>query len=130
MSQETARNWVTELYQEDLYRFSCDTLVVIPKPWESLDQEERVTLENILKAVKVGLAGAQIIQEAHLTAAKLKQLEPRHAIVLGSTLDNPVADGEIIAFGNTRLVRAAALEELDDKAKKVLWSALKNMYVL
>lgn len=130
MSQETAHEWVAELYQEELYHFSCDTLVVIPKPWESLDQEERVTLENILKAVKVGLAGAQIIHEPHLTAAKLKQLDPRHAIVLGATLDNPVADGEIIAFGNTRVVRAAALEELDEKAKKVLWSALKKMYAL
>lgn len=130
MSMETAHEWIAELYQEELYRFSCDTLVVIPKPWEGLGQEEKDLLEKILKAVKVGLAGAQIIHEPHLTAAKLIQLGPRHALVLGATLDNPVADGEIIAIGNTRLVRAAALDELNDGAKKVLWSALRKMYSL
>ena len=130
MSQETAHEWIAELYQEELYRFSCDTLVVIPKPWESLEHEERVTLEKMLRAIKVGLAGAKIIHEPHLTAAKLKQLDPRHAIVLGATLDNPVVDGEIMAFGNTRLVWAAALDELDEGAKKVLWSALQKMFSL
>ena len=130
MSQETAHEWIAELYQEELYRFSCDTLVVIPKPWESLEQEEQVTLEKMLRAVKVGLAGAKIIHEPHLTAAKLTRLDPRHAIVLGATLDNPVVDGEIIAFGNARLVRAAPLDELDEGAKKVLWSALQKMFSL
>lgn len=130
MSLERAHEWIAELYQEELYRFTGDTLVVITKPWETLGQGEKVVLDNILKAVKVGLAGAQIIHEPHLTAAKLQQLAPRHAIVFGAALDTPVTDGEIIAFGDTRLVRTAALDDLGEADKKILWAALKKMYAL
>lgn len=130
MSMDAAQEWLEELYQEELYRFSCDTLVVIPESWEDLDQEDKLLLEKILRAVKVGLAGAHIIHEPHLTTARLAQLDPRHAIVLGATLDEPIADGEVVTLGNTSVVRAASLDKLDDGAKQVLWSALKKMYSL
>lgn len=130
MSQETAHEWIAELYQEELYRFSCHTLVVIPKRWEDLEVEDKALLEKILDAIKVGMAGVQIIHEPNLTTARLNQLDPQYAIVLGATLDTPVADGEITVFGNTRLIRATALDKLDEAAKKVLWSALKKMYSL
>lgn len=130
MSTDDANEWIEELYQEELYRFSCHTLVVIPKPWEDLGMEDKVLLEKILRAVKVGLAGAQVIHTPHLTTARLAQLDPRHALVLGATFDEPVADGVVVTVGNTSLVRAAALDKLDDGSKQVLWAALKKMYSL
>lgn len=125
---EPAREWIAELYQEELYVFSPGTVVVIPKPWEALTSEEKAVLERMLKAIKVGVAGAQIIHEASLTVARILQLEPRNIIVLGAALDIEAADGEIMEIGNTKLVRARALDQLDDPAKQVLWLALRKMY--
>ena len=127
MSMDAAHEWLEELYQEELYRFSCDTLVVIPKAWKDIEPEDKVVLEKMLRAVKVGLAGAHIIHEPHLTTARLAQLDPRRALVLVATFDEPIADGEVAILGNTSLVRAAPLDKLDDGAKQVLWSALKTM---
>lgn len=127
---DTAHEWIAELYQEEIYHFSCDTLVVIPEPWQDLGLESKILLEKILKAVKVGLAGAQVIHEPHLTTAKLTQLNPRHAIVFGATMDGPITDGEIVSFGDTRLVRVARLDALGEGAKQMLWSALRKMYSL
>lgn len=130
MSTDAAHEWIEELYEEELYRFSCHTLVVIPQAWEDIEQEDKVVLEKMLRAVKVGLAGAHIIHAPHLTTARLAQLDPRYAIVLGATMDEPIADGEVATLGNTSLVRAASLDKLDDTSKQVLWSALRKMYSL
>jgi ABC-type cobalamin transport system ATPase subunit len=114
------------LYQEDIYLLRSRTLVVLDKPWDHLTEADQTLLAKILGAVRLTLAGVQIISSEHVSDTLIKTFRPDRVIIFGSTFEN-LRRYEHVTRDGVSIVLADSLNELDDLRKKNLWGALKQM---
>src|SRR5690606_41977785 len=100
-----AEEWITALYQEEIYRLPPTTLIVLPVPWDELADTGRDRLRKLLHAVGAGMGRARIIHESLLTASTVKAIDSQYAS--GSAVDDdpPVNDTEIVQIGRTSIIR-------------------------
>jgi hypothetical protein len=120
--------YLEELFQEEIFILPRNTIVVVPGPWAKIPEEEKALLSKILSSVKLGLAGVCIISDPELSNARLLQLNPRYALVFGSHLEMEIKSYNVSTFEGIALISADKLQSLDESRKKLLWSALKEMY--
>jgi hypothetical protein len=116
------------LYQEELYKIKPKVLVVIPRPWASLSQDEITLLGKILNAVKLSLSSVQIITRPEFAVTDVEIFQPSHIIAFGSLLKDSAKMYEGHTVSGIPVVVAHELSALDDTRKKNLWTSLKQLF--
>lgn len=116
------------LYREEIYKVKPKALIVINKPWSDISAEESILLEKILKASKLSLASVQIVTRSSFSAEDFKVFSPPFIIAFGSTLENSDKMYASISTGETNVIVAHELSELDDERKRNLWITLKQAF--
>jgi len=124
-------NPIEQLYQEELYNLGPKVLIIIPLPWNTLPELDKILLEKIMAFVKRGISSVQIISLTEVDTDNLLIYRPSRIIAFGSTIK---ASGKSIPYYQPYLndpaiiLQADALDQLDDVKKKDLRNALKEMF--
>lgn len=120
--------FLESLYQEEIYKINGKVMVILPKPWESISDEEKILLSKILWAVKLTLASVQIITRQAFVLEDFKAYSPVCIIAFGASLKNVTTMYEHISMNNISIVLADELHRLDDQKKRNLWLTLKQLF--
>ena len=116
------------LYAEELYNLPPKVLIVIPKPWSQIQEDEKTLLGKILSAVKLSLSSVQIINRAEFVAADFGAFRPNCIVAFGAILKNSTKMYEKVTNDQTAIVVADELRHLDDIRKRNLWLTLKEVF--
>ena len=116
------------LYQEDLYSFHTQLVVVLSKNWESYKEEEQMLLRKILSSVKVDINAVLIVAQPVVDLKVLQTYAPSRVLVFGSTPNEELPSYQATSAQGFTVIRADDLNELDDQRKKNLWLALRQMF--
>jgi hypothetical protein len=103
-------------------------MIVLPDPWESIPDNDKVILSKMLLAVKLNLAAVQIITLPEFTINDLHTFSPVKILAFGATCSPTVQPYINQSMGEIQLIQADRLNQLDDTRKKNLWSALRVMF--
>lgn len=123
-------NELTVLYQEELYSIPTPLIIIFSKPWNTLTEEELVTLTRMVNALKLSLESVQILHREKVTVADLSFLSPTRVLIFGAAFSPTNAYYENVDLNGTSVIVSEALDQLDDSKKKSLWSALQSMFGL
>ncbi|MEJ7646908.1 MAG: DNA polymerase III subunit psi [Chryseolinea sp.] len=115
-------------FAEDLYNIPPKVLVIISIPWNKVKDEDRELLSRILGAVKLSLAGVQIVVLKKFTMADVSIFSPRFIIAFGISLEPAGEIYEVYENEGITMLQSENLDHLDDSRKKKLWKALKQMF--
>ena len=116
------------LYSEELYNIRGKVLVVIPRPWSEIQEEEKVLLGKILSAVKLSLSSIQIVSRSEFSVVDFKAYCPHCIIAFGAVCKNSIRTYEKITENDTSIVVSDELRHLDDERKRNLWLTLKQVF--
>jgi len=115
-------------FAEDLYNLPPKVLVIISIPWSKVSDEDRELLSKILGAVKLSLAGVQIMVMEKFTMSDVSIFSPRFIIAFGLSLEPASENYEVFGKDGIMMLQSENLDQLDDPRKKKLWKALKQMF--
>jgi len=118
------------LYQEDLYNIPGRVVVVIPNAWDKVGEADRNVLIRMINAVKLNFASVTVIERQTLDVDDLNPISPEKILVFGVPVATSPVLYQLSSLGGIPLIVADKLENLDDAKKKILWSALKQMFAL
>lgn len=116
------------LYQEDLYKATDTTLILIDRPWTSISEADKVLLSKILGSVKISLEQVNILHVDKISLHDIVQYNPIRIIAFGTSIAESEGTYKNQKQGNTSFITSEALSVLDDVKKKNLWGALKQMF--
>lgn len=116
------------IYTEELYKLPGRVLVLLPVPWETLPEAEVTLLGKILNAVKLSLAGVQIICREKTDLRELNVFNPAAIISFGTALTPDVERYTAGEVDGVRIIHSDVLSALDDAKKKSLWNALRQAF--
>ncbi len=116
------------LYQEDLYKATDATLILIDQPWANISETDKVLLSKILGSVKISTEQVSILQADKISLHELVQYNPIRIIAFGTSITESEGNYKNQKQGNTSFITSDALTALDDIKKKNLWGALKQMF--
>jgi hypothetical protein len=116
------------LYTEELYQLPGKMLIVIPRHWEEVTEDEKNLLTKILGAVKLSLASVQIVTRQEFSSTDLDVFSPRCIIAFGSNLKGSLNKYELINTTSSVVIMADELRQLNDVTKRNLWLALKQVF--
>lgn len=120
-------NQLQYLYPEELYKIKPKVLVVIPRQWDELRDDETALLSKILGAVRLSLPAVQIVTKNEFSLRELSLQNPSHIISFGAAFqDSPEMYEPLVS--ETPVVVAHELRDLDDGRKKSLWGALRQVF--
>lgn len=118
----------TYLFNEELYHFHTDVVVIIPEPWGSYSAEEYTLLNKILTSVKLDIHSVSVVVQPSFDLEALKAYAPAKVLIFGSSTADSIAFYEKTAAQGFTVIRADDLRALDDQKKKNLWLALRQMF--
>jgi len=118
----------TVTYQEELYKIHPKVLVVIPRSWAEISEEEKALLNKILGSVKQSLARVDIVTLKTFSPEELSAYGASRIISFGSTLNTSTKLYEHLTIDQSQVIVAEDFPLLDDAKKKSLWLALKQMF--
>jgi DNA polymerase III psi subunit len=116
------------LYQEDLYKATDATLILIDQPWATISEADKVLLSKILGSVKISLEEVSILHADKISLQEVAQYNPIRIIAFGTSIAESEGTYKNQKQGNTAFITSEALSALDDVKKKNLWGALKQMF--
>jgi hypothetical protein len=119
---------LTQLFQEDLYRFGSPVIVVLPKAWHEYTSEEQLLLKNILTSVKVDINAVQLIVRSSVDMNSLRVYAPAKALIFGLQTPDAIEKYQNLPAQGFTVIWADDLAALDDQKKKNLWVALRQMF--
>ena len=119
-----------QIFTEDLYQLSGKTLVLLPLPWQSIQQSEIILLSKILGSVKLSLDAVQVISLAEADVESLKIYDPSYVLSFGCKLKPETKPFTTETINGVCIVQSESLINLDDAKKKSLWIALKQAFKL
>ena len=125
MSQSSV---LENLYTEELYQVPSKVIVVVPKPWKEISEDERMVLSKMLVAVKLSMAHVHVVSRAQFTIEDFHASPPQKVLAFGSAFNASSKLYEHLSVNGTSVILADALEQLDDTKKKSLWQALRQMF--
>ncbi len=116
------------IYFEEIYQVLPKTTIMISTPWSEVKDDQRLLLSNILLAVKLSLDSVRIIHQSQFDLMSLEEKPSRMIAFLAPP--KGLALYEVIHTGETSVVFSEPLENLnlDDGAKRKLWSSLKALF--
>jgi hypothetical protein len=116
------------LYQEDLYRIPARVLVIIPRQWHSILDEEKALLAKILGSVRISIDSVTLVVQEKVNLEALAVFNPEKVLIFGSPLNVELRQYENAVLNGVAVIKADDLGSLDDNRKKSLWLALKQMF--
>jgi hypothetical protein len=116
------------LYQEELYKIKSKVLVVIPRPWEQLQEDETLLLQKVLTAVKLSMASVQIVTKQDFDIQEFEVYQPSFILSFGAVLKGSDKMYENLLVDGTPVLVSDELRQLDDVRKKNLWTMLKQAF--
>ena len=119
---------IKELFNEEIYKVSQKTLVIIPVPWIELTSEDTQLLDKILSAVKLSISSVQILHAPALSESIIMVDKPGRILLFGVPVNSTVEKYKATNFNGIPLIAADSLDSLDDPKKKELWVALRAMF--
>jgi hypothetical protein len=123
-----ALNSLHSTFAEELYSLPPKVLVIIPKPWNQVNDEERELLSRILSAVKLSLAAVQILVFQKFVTADVSVFAPRYIIAFGVSIAATHEMYEVYESDGITTLQSENLDQLDDPRKKKLWKALRQIF--
>ena len=118
----------TVTYQEEIYKIHPKVLIVIPRSWAEITEEEKALLNKILGSVKQSLAKVDIVTIKTFSPDELTAYGASRIISFGSTLKNSLKFYENLTIDQIQIIVAEDFPLLDDGKKKSLWLALRQMF--
>jgi hypothetical protein len=119
---------VESLYQEDLYQIPPRLLILIPKSWDLVTENEITQLSKIMAAVKMNLASVRILTKEKATLESLGTLTPDRVISFGVPFEPAINPYENTETNGVKIIYADTLDSLDDAKKRNLWLAMRSMF--
>jgi DNA polymerase III psi subunit len=119
---------IENLYQEEIYHINKQVLIVVNRPWNDIQDNDKVLLSKILASVKVNIDAVRILHSESITLHELNAADADKVLVFGSKVRESVNDFEHTIINGISLIKADELSRLDDLKKKSLWGALKHMF--
>jgi uncharacterized protein YbaR (Trm112 family) len=116
------------LYQEEIYKVKSKVLIIIPRPWEQLQEDETLLLQKILNAVKLSTASVQIVTKKEFNIQEFNSYQPSFIIAFGAVLKNSDKRYENLLIDGIPILVSDELRQLDDIKKKNLWTTLKQAF--
>jgi hypothetical protein len=115
-----------------LYELGPKVLVIIPKPWHEVSEDDQLLLSKILLFVKQSLSSVQILA---LDAVDVSNLvyQPMKIIAFGSKVrfsKETLQTYKLFRSDQVSILQADSLNELDPAKKKILQNVLKDMFQL
>ena len=117
------------LYQEELYVLRPKVLIILSKNWNEVSDEDQSLLIKILNSIKLNLASVQIVTQKKFDIDELTAYSPIQILTFGSFSNSKVALYQLISLKGVSVLHADALHELNETKKKILWSALRQMFL-
>ncbi|MBX2894068.1 MAG: DNA polymerase III subunit psi [Cyclobacteriaceae bacterium] len=116
------------IYTEELYQIHPLATVVLTKPWKEVSQAEQELLARILTALKLSIDGVTIVHQPKLDLSVFA-IKPEKVIYFGA-LPPGLSYYECIEAQGINLVASEELAKLlaNDQARKMLWTALKQLF--
>lgn len=127
MSQSSV---LENLFTEELYKVPSKVVVVVPKPWKEITEDERAVLSKMLVAVKLSMAHVHVVTRTQFTLEDFQAFPPQRVLAFGSSFNASSKLYENLSINGTSVILADALGQLDDAKKKSLWQALRQMFGL
>jgi hypothetical protein len=124
----TAAAALESLFNEDLYQLPSRVLIILAEPWEEVSEESRTLISKILSSVRLSLPVVHIITRADFSVEDVAAFAPTRIISFGSAFKSAHKPYENTVVGNTSVIVADRLAQLDDAKKKSLWQALRVMF--
>lgn len=119
---------LTQLFQEDLYRFGSPVIVVLPRAWQEYNSEEQLLLHKILTSVKVDINSVQLIVRPAVDMNSLRIYAPAKVLIFGATPAEAIEKYQQLPAQGFTVIWADDLSALDEQKKKNLWVALRQMF--
>lgn len=116
------------LFQEELYQIPGKIIVVIPKAWNEVSDEEKTQLSKIMNALKISVNAVHILCLQSVSLNTLLPLSPSKVISFGVPVNPQIKSYENTVLEGVNIIQADALDGLDDTQKRNLWIALKGMF--
>lgn len=116
------------LFQEELYSFTSPLVVLIARPWSSLNEDELVLLNKIINSVGLSVNAVQILERTSASLSSLRAYAPARVLVFGNAVTDDLALYKGTAAQGFTVIRADDLSQLDDQKKKNLWLALREVF--
>lgn len=120
------------LYSEEVYNIPRHSaVVVLSEPWEKLGEAETILLSKILTAIKLSMASVKIVMlpvldlenESHVSMCTSDVL-----LLFGTSVKQSVEPYKKVIIKNFRIIQSEPLHLLDEKKKRDLWLALKDLF--
>jgi len=124
----TAAAALESLFNEDLYQLPPRVLIILAEPWEEVSEDSRTLVAKILSSVRLSLPVVHIITRSDFSVDDLAAFAPTRIISFGSVFKSAHKPYENTVVGNTSVIVADRLVQLDDAKKKSLWQALRVMF--
>ena len=116
------------IYQEELYQIPGKVIVIVSKEWEEISSDEKIQLSKIMNALKINLDSICILMLKSISIGNLLPVSPSKVISFGVPFDPEISPYENIVLEGISVIKADALNILDDVKKRNLWLALKTMF--
>lgn len=118
-----------QTFTEELYKIKPQVIVLIPEPWTQLRQEDIVLLTRILQAVNITLDSVKIITKPSLDLEELSVFLPSAVLSFGTSVKQITAPYKTFRHNEANVLVTDTLSDLDEAKKKILWTALKQMFL-
>jgi hypothetical protein len=116
------------LFQEEVYNIPLGILVIVPKPWHTILEEEKALLAKILGSVRISVGSVTIMTQRDVSMEALQVYKPAKVLIFGSSVNADVKPYDHVVLNGVSVINAHDLSELDDARKKSLWLALRQMF--
>ena len=103
-------------------------MVILPKAWSEVSEDEQILLSKILGSVKLSLASVHLLSLREFDVKDVEMFAPEQIITFGAICKGERALYEVLSVKGISILQADALTNLDDARKKSLWGALRQMF--
>ncbi|MCK6617434.1 MAG: hypothetical protein L6Q51_07295 [Cyclobacteriaceae bacterium] len=123
-------NLAADIYSEDLYCISNQTLVVIPENWHNLGVPEKDLITRFVEALKqhFSVTKISVVSESAITTSLINQCKASLIISFGVPLPEIEDKYLPVKYHSAELILADSPAEMNQERKEKLWAALKKRY--
>ena len=119
---------IENIFQEELYRIPVPVVIIIPRPWHKILEDEKTLLAKILASVKLNIGSVAIMVREEASPETIKNSNCEKLLVFGSRFLPDIRAYEGVEVEGISVIRADDLGQLDEGRKKQLWLGLKQMF--
>jgi hypothetical protein len=116
------------VFVEPLYRIDEKIVVIIGSSWADLGENDKALLVKILLSVGLSVDSVVILPMPLDLIKVLSTHRPSVVLCFDPTQNGIEKLYTLVNIGDTTLVKADRLAELNDDKKKALWGALRQVF--